>query len=358
MAINNPAACIGSGVASVLEGSWRRSPPKLDFPEPGLGEVADLLAASMSGALAWCRIRNTDLASSALAATLRESYLSHTIGSALREHAIKKVLTALQAAEVDAVLVKGWAISRLYPEPGLRPFGDIDLAVRPEHLPLATETVSNVDVPYWVDLHHGFDGLDYTGFHELWARSMVVKLDDVGVRILRAEDHLRVLCFHLLRHNAFRPLWLCDIGAAVEYRSADFDWNLCLGRDRRRADWVACSIALAHELLAANVDDTPGAARTTNLPRWLISSVLKEWATPYAMSQAPVTHQAPMAKYLRDPRGLLADLRRRWPKPIEATVYVNGAFNRIPRWPYQMAASIKRTTKFAARLPGIVRKGR
>ena len=347
----------GRMIATVLALSWRSLPPKLQCSENQLSEITSLLLGSMSGSLAWQKIKNSDLKSTSVGLKLQEAYRFHSVRTLLREHAIKKVLNLLHREGLEPVLVKGFAVARLYPEPGLRPYGDIDLVVRPEHHSAAATAISaanaanELERDYYIDLHCGFGTLDDHSFDDLYSRSTIVRLDDVDVRILSPEDHLRILCVHLLHHNAFRPLWLCDIAAAVEGRANDFDWDRCFGNNRRRADWVACAIGLSHELLGADIADTPVARWAQRLPRWLVANVLKEWETPYSMSQAPVTHRAPMAKYLRDPRGLLKDLGRRWPKPIEATVYVGGPFNELPRWPFQIGECIGRTAKFVARLP-------
>jgi hypothetical protein len=50
-----------------------------------------------------------------------------------------------------------------------------------------------------------------------------VELNGAKIRILGAEDHLRLLCLHLLKHGAWRPLWLCDVAAALESRPSSFD---------------------------------------------------------------------------------------------------------------------------------------
>lgn len=348
----------------MLAGSWRRLPQELALSETGLAEIILQLLGSMSGALAWWKVRNTELKTSAAALVLQEAYRFHAVRTLVREQAIKNVLTPLYRAGIEPILVKGWAVARLYPEPGLRPFGDIDLVIRPEQYPRVAATISaaieanEIHADFYIDLHCGFENLDDQSFDELHSRSSILKLDDVDVRVPSPEDHLRILCVHFLRHSAFRPLWLCDIGAAVENRASDFDWDRCLGRNRRRADWVACAIGLAHELLGADVANTPVAARAEKLPRWLVPNVLKQWEKPYSMSQAPGTHQAPMAKYLRDPRGMFADLRRRWPNPIGATVYVGGPLNDLPRWPFQVAECIGRTANFISRLPRALREVR
>lgn len=171
-------------------------------------------------------------------------------------------------------------------------------------------------------MHKGLEEFGYPDEDEFFANSQLVKLGDVDVRVSCPEHSLRILCLHLLRHGAFRPLWLCDIAVAVESRPREFDWDRCLGTNKRVADWIACTIGLAHQLLGARVDDTPVARRAKNLPSWLIPNVLKQWETPFAKDHGMGRHRAPMAKYLRDSRGLLTDLRNRWPNPIEATVYL------------------------------------
>ena len=65
-------------------------------------------------------------------------------------------------------------------------------------------------------------------FDELFARSRVVNLGNEQIRILGLEDQLALSCIHLLKHGAWRPLWLCDVGLIIETLPAYFDWELCL----------------------------------------------------------------------------------------------------------------------------------
>ncbi|MFY9573093.1 MAG: nucleotidyltransferase family protein [Blastocatellia bacterium] len=354
----NRTAQIGDLLATVLAGSWRRSPQSLQVSEASLSEIIPQLVGSMSGALAWWKIRHTDLRASRAAIELQQTYRSHSIGSKLREHSIKQVLGVLYSEGIEPILVKGWAIARLYPEPGLRPYGDIDLVVRPDQHADAQVAIRGLNVRYWIDLHRGFGRLDYRPPQELYMRSTIVKLDELDVRVLAPEDHFRLLCTHMLHHSVHRPLWLCDIAAALEYRSRNFDWDVCLGKSKVRANWITCAIGLANMLLGAEVAGTPVEGNQSELPRWLVSQVLKKWEAPYSMSQAPATHRAEMARYLRDPRGLFGDLRRRWPDPIEATVYVGGRFNDFPRVPFQVGECAARAARFVASLPKALRDER
>ena len=76
--------------------------------------------------------------------------------------------------------------------------------------------------------------------------------------------------------------------------------------------------------------------------------MLKEWDTPFADMQSPFRHRAPISFYLRRPRGLLADLARRWPNPIVATISVNGTFGSRRRTRYEIANWLLRAARVVA----------
>ncbi len=337
----------GSLVAAALAGAWRREPLAASLSEDELRLVAPLLDASGAGALAWWKLCRSPLVETDAARGFRQSYRLQTLRAAVREGELKSLFALLDAACVEALLVKGWAAGRAYTEQGLRPTGDIDLYVRPGEYRRAKDVLASPEGRrFWVDLHEGFGELSDTGAEALSARSRVLQLGGARVRVLCEEDHLRLLCFHLLRHGAWRPLWLCDVAAAFELRAEDFDWGRLLGRSRRGANWVLSTLGLAHILLGANVEGTPAEGAAGGLPRWLVPAVLARWARPFATEQAPLKHHAPMRAYLRRPRGLLKDLRNRWPGPVEATVAVRGRFGRLPRWPYQLAYCFTRAADF------------
>ncbi len=206
---------------------------------------------------------------------------------------------------------------------------------------------------YEVDLHRGFEKFGGGRVDEIYARSRSIGLEETDVRVPCAEDHLRVLSMHMLREGAWRPLWLCDVAAAVESRPADFDWDCCLGK-KRWADGVVCALRLAQQLLGADIRDTPAAEKSKSLPRWLVPAILKEWGSPEpSMVQR---HHAPMASYVHHPSRVLAGFRHRWPNPIEATIIGRGRFNNRSRLPLQIGSYVARGAKFAARLPRLLRE--
>jgi len=251
---------------------------------------------------------------------------------------------------VAALVGKGLAAARLYPEPGLRPSGDVDLYVRPEHYPRAAAILDRLNGQvsesglFSVDLHRGAAELDDRGFDELDRRSEEV--GEAGVKVFAPEDHLRLLCLHALRHGMYRPLWLCYIAAALESRPPDFDWDYFFGGDARRAGWSVCALRLAHRLLGARLDGTPLAREAAHLPDWLTKAVIKQWQTP----TTPHGRRAPLIFHLRERVGVARALCQRWPNPIEATVTLRGAFDARPRLPFQLGSCLVRFARFAGHL--------
>lgn len=337
-------------VASVLSSAWRSDPEPLSLSPQQLAAVSPLLLGSGAAALAWYRIKNSEFADSEVAYELKQAYRHHTLEAALHERDIKTTAALLRSKGIEALLIKGWSVARLYPEKGLRPYEDIDIVVRKEQYDEAQKLIAGFKSTHFaVDLHEGLSKAARLNEDIVFASSELATLGDVEVRVPRPEDSLRLLCLHLLGHGAFRPLWFCDIGVAVESRPPDFDWDRCLGNDKRVADWVSCTIGLAHQLLGVRVNDTPIIRRAENLPRWLLRSVLAQWEKPFSKFHGVARHRAPMSTYVRTPSGIFGDLRTRWPNAIEATIHVGGPFNSLPRWPFQVGECISRTANFIVR---------
>jgi Uncharacterised nucleotidyltransferase len=346
-------------VAKMLCGAWRESPGADDLSTEDVARVLLPLLGSGAGALGWCKIRGSALQDSGIAFEFRQAYRVHTLEAARHERDIEMILSLLRSRGVEPLLIKGWSIARVYPEKGMRPYGDTDLIVRRQDYAKARELVDECKAAEFnVDLHNGADERGYGNEDDLFANSHLINLGETDVRVPAPEDSLRILCVHFLRHGAFRPLWLCDVAVAVESRPGGFDWDGCLGSNRRVADWIACTIGLAHSLLGAMIEDTPVRRRAENLPSWLVPTVLKQWERPFGHAHGAGRYRAPMASYIRDPRGLLGDIRRRWPNPIEATVYVRAPFNEVPRFPFQISECIARASKFIAGLPKALRARR
>lgn len=337
----------GRLLARVLHGAWRRLSEPLDVNEQELDLISPQLIVSGAAGLVWSRARHSDLKQSPVAATLRQAYRFQTLQSELQVKEIVRIFADLRSAGVEPILIKGWATARSYAESGQRPSGDIDLLIQPSQAAGATEVIkSNPPAEFNVDLRHReFDKLDSNAFEELWSRSRFI---EPGIRVLGAEDHLAFICLHMLRHGAWRPLWLCDIAAQLESRPADFDWALCLGGSRQ-SGWIARAIELAHQLIGARVSDTPMARSATRSPAWLVREVLQQWANPDPRERMALDYRVPFAKSLVRPSSMAAEVRARWPNPIQATIRVGGPLNQLPRLPFQIGDGLVRLTKLVAR---------
>jgi anti-anti-sigma regulatory factor len=334
----------GHAIAAALAGSWLKSPPKSRVTTQDVARIVPLLLKSGAGALGWWRFRDSGERLLPAVRSLRETYLQYAIHAVDHERQLANAFRVLRSGGVEPILIKGWAIARSYPEAGLRPSGDIDLYVSPEQDAKARSVLkAGRPQQYWVDLDHDEVGRfsDFS-FAELFGRSELVNLDGTEIRVMGAEDHLRILCLHLLKHGAWRPLWLCDVGAALESRLPDFDWDRCFGRNKRRADWIACTIGLANRLLGAALGDATVKNRTNRLPGWFISSVLKQWDAPYPPNLHPFAYQFKASWWKPD---ILTVVHQRWPNPIQATVDANGRFDNTPRLPFQLRDCIVRAVK-------------
>lgn len=343
----------GGLVAAVLNGAWRSTPfPPLNISAAELEEITPLLCASGAAALAWRRISDTNLAQAPSAEVLHQAYRLQSLQSAIHEAHLEKVFRLLREASVESVLAKGWAAAGFYPNRELRPSGDIDICVRPRDFQLAQEVLSRPEAnDCWVDLHRSFSEIDDRAIDDIFARSTVVLLGREEIRMLSEEDHLALLCIHLLKHGAWRPLWLCDIAAAVESLPETFDWHVFLGHVRKRADWIACSIGLAHKLLGARIENLSLRREQTQVPAWLTQGVLEHWSRLFPADHAPIRPAPLMARNLKTGRNIVKGVIERWPDPITATFNLDGRFDNFPRLPYQCAEFILLAMRYLTQLP-------
>jgi hypothetical protein len=346
----------GTLVARVLSRSWCNSPPALNIPSAELAIVAPLLLNSPAAALAWNTLRNAPLDESLLH-QLRDAYRFSGLHSEMRAIDLKEALMRLSSAGIEAIVHKGWATARLYPQPGMRTYSDIDLLVRPDQLPAtraALEGRPSNACP--IDLAHSeITELDSVNWDALYSRTRIVSLGTANVRILGAEDHLRGLCIHCLKHGVASPLWLVDVAVTIEAAPADFDWDLCVRRRQPQASWVRAALSLAHRLLQADVHGTPILDFLDELPGWLVRSVLRRWSRP------PVPDDLPrLASVLKRRAGILEALAWRWPSASQTSVDANAMFTRMPNIHLQLQSVFApaKLKTFVLQLPAVWRETR
>ena len=184
------------------------------------------------------------------------------------------------------------------------------------------------------------------GWDGVYARSRLFELNGARIRVPGREDHLRFLCLHLLRHSAYRPLWLCDVAAALESAPAGFDWDAAVGRDALRRNWVGCVLDLARRLLGAERDGLPKSVSEARAPAWLVAEVLRQWERPTTADHLP---RELMSVSLRNPLRALPALLGRWPDPVRALVGLNLPFDERRRLPRQLKFYVVQSAAFLRR---------
>jgi len=337
----------GKLIARSLEGAWRPEAEQLSISSDELHQIASLLLVTDTAALVWRRLQPCTITSSWALAYFKEAHRKHTIESAVHEANVRDAFRRLRTAKIEPILFKGWAVARLYPEAGLRPYGDLDLWMKAPDLQVFNyEIQSNGDPGYRVEPHACFYPQYARSFENVMDHSQLVRLGDIQVRVPGQEDHLRLICLHFLYHGGWRPLWLCDIALLTESAGTGFDWDLCLGRNAKHADWIACAIGLAHELLGARVAGTPVEKRARGLPRWLITAVLKQWEKGGGISFAENLSFS-LPRRVLNPKALVRALREHWRNPVQASVEMNAWFSEAPRLPLQFGSAVKHLPRFA-----------
>jgi hypothetical protein len=341
-------------VASLLQGAWRVQPSPASLTEEELELILPMLTRSGTGGLAWRRIRNTPLATTEPGGKLQMARRIQAAEAAIRLAQIGQVLSLDGIRKAEPLLIKGWAHSGLYPEAGLRHYTDIDLIIQPEHEQAAIMAVSTMvrtdpDRAIPVDLQTSLKDLPERSWNELLERSRLLSLPGSQVRTLGYEDTLRMSCLHLLRHNGFHPLWLCDVSSLVENPSADFDWEYCLRGDRGRTKLVLAVIRLANQLLGARLDRCPERLLPETVPQWMLGAVLRWWGT-----EATFKYPWPLPRQIgamvsADPRQFPQALADRWPDPIHAVRRFSWPINRFSGRAAQILDFATRAASWAPR---------
>ena len=266
----------------------------------------------------------------------------------IAEENIKKALRLFQNNGIEPILIKGWAAARNYPEKQMRLFGDIDLSVDPEFYEKSIDLLEREKAGYLnIDLHCGLRHLDTVEWAQLFENSIVENLEDVPVRILCAEDHLRVLCVHWLTDGGAYRERLLDIYYLLQKNADTFDWQKCFAPiDENRREWIIRTIAVVHKFHPLDVTKLPFANDLGNFPGWFLKALEKEWASE--------TRLEPIHVYIGNKKEFWKQLKKRFPpNPIQATIELNGKFDDSPRFFYQLGSilrrikpSIKRTIHF------------
>lgn len=169
----------------------------------------------------------------AVLAAWRQQFLAAAANTVRREEQTRELLSALAAATVRAVPLKGtWLAARVYADPSQRAMADIDLLVSLPDLATARDAIARLGyLPYgntasvaldcdqtyicprhaWpLELHWNL-GVASRTLHRpevpgLWQRLVPEELLGVSVHVLCPEEHLVYLAYHVLHHHFRLPL--------------------------------------------------------------------------------------------------------------------------------------------------------
>jgi hypothetical protein len=266
----------------------------------------------------------------------------------LAEENIKSAFRLFRENGIEPVLIKGWAVAKEYPDKCQRFYSDIDLSVAPEMYEKSLRLLASVKGGNLnIDLHCGLRHLDTLDWEKLYANSEVELIDDFPVRILRREDHLRVLCVHWLTDGGAYKEKLLDIFYLLQNNAERFDWESCFDSiDENRREWIIKTIAVVHKYHGLDVSKMPFAGEINSIPRWFEKSLEKEWSSG--------TRLQPIHVFIGKKKEFWKQLKKRFPpNAIQATVEMQGKFDESPRIYYQIGSiilrlkpSIKRTLLF------------
>jgi hypothetical protein len=239
--------------------------------------------------------------------------------------------------QIEPILIKGWAAGIHYPKTRPRLSIDMDLAVSSTNFNEAERlAMESAGEGLAIDLHRELRHLDTLPWSDLFDNSTEIQVDGYPIRILRPEDHLRVLCIHWLTDGAVNKDRLWDVYHLVNGRSSQFDWQRFLDvTSPARRRWLVCTVGLASRYLKLDLAGTPLSEEADDLPGWLIQTVEKNWAVK--------NKHVPLEVAVFSPSDLGRQIGRLInPNPIGATIAMEGSFDAPTRLHYQAANFVKR----------------
>jgi len=225
---------------------------------------------------------------SSVAHELEIRYTTNVHKSLLQARELIRVLTALQAAGVEAIPYKGLVLAELaYGDLAMRQAGDMDLLVRRSDLPRAQATARELgyvpclrlsaeelrrylSVGYEISFDYGsqrnllelkwgilpdFYAVDFE-MDAMFAAQTRGSFGGMEIHSLAQEDLFLVLCVHAAKHGWSNLIWLCDLSRLGKFA---LDWERIADGAKRLgiARVVRVTIRLANQLLDAAIAAPP-----------------------------------------------------------------------------------------------------
>jgi Uncharacterised nucleotidyltransferase len=269
---------------------------------------------------------------------LRQSYVRASFRNRAHFDAMAELIERFHAAGIEIVLLKGAALaSRLYRDPALRPFADIDLLVRENEIDRAKDILlaSNYQVapellsesfnrkyhvnlpfvrrderPVHVELHwklsDPFSSVAFD-YEALLARAQNVEVGGWKARALSLEDDFVYLATHLDKHgyanraivdlanasefsldelSGDRLIWFTDLHELIS--AGQLDWAIVIERARaaHASNALAVSLRLLRNLLGTDVPAHVLTELPLPEPNWM-----KQALNRYVLSLATQNNQ-------------------------------------------------------------------
>lgn len=212
---------------------------------------------------------------------LQASAVRHRLANQVHTRVLRDIVTRYQAAGIRVLALKGIALCHLlYPEPGLRPMGDLDLLVsekdaaraqsllselgfsaplpadgqRVEHRHLGQAIAQVEGFIVSVEIHHHLFERGVSpilmGIDDLTSAPLAFPLPpgDLTAQTLGYEDTLWYQCQHLVGDttvfSATKLIWVADIVSFAERFVAAIDW----ARIKKQYPLVLSTLSLLHFL--------------------------------------------------------------------------------------------------------------
>jgi hypothetical protein len=267
------------------------------------------------------------------------------LNAALQERMAADAFLLFRTHGIEPILIKGPAAGIFYPRSNPRNSIDLDLAVSGVDYKAALElSRSKKAAGLAIDVHNELRHLDTRPWEELFADSQACEMGGQTVRVLRAEDHLRVLAVHWLNDGAGDKDRLWDIYFLIANRPADFDWEAVFEPvSPKRQRWIAAAIGLANQFLGLDISDVPAKYRVQQVPSWLSAFVEKEWKRSVRTKPLHTTLKSP-GTFIEQ---FAARLRM---NPVWATIHMEGSFDAPTRLHYRIGSALLRIPPSLSRI--------
>lgn len=243
--------------------AWALDEARALLPGVDWEEVRRTIWGERLAPLVYKIVQGQVLAPPDLEEELARAYADNALRSTFLFHRVEALLLALHDAGIEALLLKGAALSQvIYSRSAVRPLGDLDVLVRPEQVRTALAALTRIGysrcdvepragdtlayenevliqkpglVPADVEIHWGLlDSPHYQRVLDMawfWQTALPVRIGETDTLILGPEAQLLHLCAHLALHHAGEGLlWRHDIAEVIHAYADRFDWDLLLAQ--------------------------------------------------------------------------------------------------------------------------------